>query len=960
MVISLILGVITGFYQWKYSLILFVGLVFMLAVVWAVGYACGLFSVSKYQVIILGICLVFWGLGAYRCRYVSKIYEMYDKLQYGLEEGIDENVNYKKYDMAEKEEILKKGALGNEGLWKYNENLQLEFQGEVTEIKKNTYGYSIVLKIEKGEVYVYADDTLCGMLDDAENVLAEQGMWDRKSAQGKSEDEVYESLYGENICVVGDVIPMKRARNYGNYDEYIALRSKGVLLKISAEAIVKSSDDKKNSFGSSTNGDDKRTLTIKGLIAKTKVSLRNVLQNIATEEEYGILAAMVLGESDEIDKEIKELYSISGISHIMAISGLHISLIGMGIYKLLRKKLRYISASSVSLGIMSFFLIFIGNPISATRAVIMFFIHIIADLCGRKYDVLSALSFAAVFLLIDNPYYLLNTSFQLSFVAMIAVCACVPVVMDFVFSGKEDNTDEKLRSLSKKKDFEIKVWVKELNLKLAKLLVFNIALSIVLMPINSFLFFRHSTYSPIVNMIVVPLVGFVLIMTLIGMFIAIIMPGVGGFFVGTAIYLLRFFTWLSEGVVRLPYSSMVTGKLSLFEVVLCYVILGVVLILMCVYRARCGVLDVRNMKQSNYENKRKMKLNIYEKGKKLIFQDDYKQMEGAGQKIIFCGKNKKDCVNLRITKIKVCICLGVLISIYVFIIFRNKYDGFSICFLDVGQGASIYIKSDTGNDYLIDGGSSDEKNIGEYKLESFLEARQVSTLEYIFITHCDTDHISGIVELIERGNILIDKLVLPNIALEARDEKYLKLVTMAKERGIEALYMKAGDMLWDGELKLTCINPREMSLEKDRSDRALAKRDRAKLLNENTDINESSLVLVAEYKGVIGIFTGDIGKETEKSLLETLEQFDFKGKLVVYDVAHHGSKNSNSQEMIDALKPRIAVVSCSKENSYGHPAVEVLERLSQVYCNVWCTYESGQVEVYESEKGMMVRGYVKK
>ena len=98
----------------------------------------------------------------------------------------------------------------------------------------------------------------------------------------------------------------------------------------------------------------------------------------------------------------------------------------------------------------------------------------------------------------------------------------------------------------------------------------------------------------------------------------------------------------------------------------------------------------------------------------------------------------------------------------------------------MGQGACIYIRSEAGNDYLIDGGSSDEKGVGEYRIEAFLEARGVEKIEYVFVTHCDTDHISGIVELIEGRNIVIDNLVLPDISIDARDDKYLKLVELAK------------------------------------------------------------------------------------------------------------------------------------------------------------------------------------
>ena len=310
---------------------------------------------------------------------------------------------------------------------------------------------------------------------------------------------------------------------------------------------------------------------------------------------------------------------------------------------------------------------------------------------------------------------------------------------------------------------------------------------------------------------------------------------------------------------------------------------------------------------------------------------------------MFCYKEGK--LNSWFNKRKSYFVTFSLMAIVAFLVFREKYNGFSINFLDVGQGAAIYIKSESGNDYLIDGGSSDEKNIGEYKLESFLEARQVDSLEYVFVTHCDSDHISGIVELIERGNIEINVLVLPDINVGARDEKYMALVNFARERNIKVIYMNAGDKLNDGRLQFTCLNPGVYE-------------GSTNGVGGNFDVNENSLVLVAEYKNLACIFTGDIGTDTERNLISLLKGFGLQDKLVIYDVAHHGSGNSNSWEIIDALKPRLSVISCGKDNSYGHPAKEVVERLEAIGSEIWCTYENGQIEVNEGKEGLVVRGYV--
>ena len=864
-----------------YVVLVPVAFVFGIIMIWIVGYDRSLFVMGKFELVILFIGFVLYGIGVYRNCAVTKIYEKYDEMQY-------DRLQY-----AETENDEDKQGY--------------EIEGEIKEIKENTYGYTITLRADEGLVYVYTDSTLCGLLTEAYN---------HRTMINDAEEEYIESfvacLYGKEVAVCGEIIPMERARNFGNYDEYKVLRSKGVLVKMSAESmyLFGGKEEEGECLKETYNvqeielSDEMKKLTISGRICKMKNYLRKILNNIVPEKEYGILSAMVLGDNTDLDKNIKELYSLSGISHIITISGLHISLIGMGLYKLLRRKMRYVSSATISLGIMTLFLVFIGNPISATRAVIMFFVHIFADLYGRKYDVLSALSLAAIIILMDNPYYLLNASFQLSFIAIIAVSVSAPIVTSLFFRDEEDDAKDKKKEVNKNENrkntleksgrYMLITGVCNVSMYIGRILIFNIAMTITLMPINSYLFFRHSTYSPLSNMIVVPLVGLVLGMTLLGMISAIFIPALGTFFVGTGVYLLEFFTWLSEKIVELPYANVITGKISLLEVILCYVILTI------------GLMRAWKMT----ENIKKF----------------WRYVE-----------------------------LFLLLIIFLFLVFREKIDRFTVSFLDVGQGACIYIKSDEGNDYLIDGGSSDERNVGEYRIESFLEARKIEKLEYVFVTHCDTDHISGISEIIERENISIDNLVLPDISVNARDEKYLKLVELAKLQGIEVIYMKSGDKLKDGQMMLSCINPSG----EDEVNKASAK-------VVTTDINDASLVFVLEYKELSVVLTGDIGKEVEKQILDDLELMLLKSgeksdtyqKIVVYDVAHHGSANSNSDEFIHLITPSISVVSCGKDNSYGHPAKEVLERLKDVGSEIWCTFESGQIEIYEGEEGMMVKGFV--
>ena len=994
----MISGILAAFLGVAYVVLIPVIWLFFIILVWVAGNSRSLFVMRKFEIIILLLCFLLYGVGVYRNCTVTKIYEKYDR----------------QLKMIQLE----------------TKDLSYKVDGKIIEIKKNSYGYTITLELKEGLVYVYADSKLNGLLTE-------------DCDEKKMTDELFVAhLYGRNIIVFGEIIPMEYARNFGNYDEYKVLRSKGVLYKMSADNMYLSADEDGSNYcdisdveksdidtsdveisdidtsDADTSGiatsDISGKLTVSGHIYKIKKYLRSILKEITPEKEYGILEAMVLGDNTELDKDIKELYSLSGISHIMAISGLHISLIGMGLYRILRKKMRYVSSATISLGIMSLFLVFIGNPISATRAVIMFFIHIFADLFGRKYDVLSGLSMAAIFILMENPYYLLNASFQLSFMAIIAVSVSAPVITNLFLGDGEEIEVRNVRGVEDSRGVKdsrgvedsrgvgnvravgdvLTKFMHHIGLYIAKIFLFNVAVTISLMPLNAYLFCRHSTYSPLINMIVVPLVGLVLGMTLLGIFLAIFIPEIGAFCVGTGVYLLRFFTWLSEKIVMLPYANVITGKPSLMEVVLCYVLLVVVLLLARnVVKARKNTVgvrkDVAGVKEDILVNEEDILGNEQDI---LVNIEDIlvvrKDVAGVKKDIVRVekdiartqGRLKENSKTIKISLKYVEIFL--LLSIIVFIVFRNKFDRFSLCFLDVGQGACIYIRSESGNDYIIDGGSSDEKGVGEYIIEAFLEARGVEKLEYVFVTHCDTDHISGIVELIEGRNIVIDNLVLPDISIDARDEKYLKLVELAKMQEIEVLYMKGGDKLKDGEMIFRCLNP----------------------TGDISNINDSSLVFFMEYKELAAVFTGDIGKEVEKELLSDLKIMMIEGcdgkyeiggdknessargagisnkgesnvrdeklegsvstkrnrkyRFVVYDVAHHGSANSNSVEFVNLIKPNISVISCGRDNSYGHPAEEVLECLKDVGSEIWCTFVSGQIEIYEEEEGMKIKGFV--
>lgn len=194
-------------------------------------------------------------------------------------------------------------------------------------------------------------------------------------------------------------------------------------------------------------------------------------------KEASIMRAMLLGEKSLLDKEVKILYQLNGIIHILSISGLHISIIGMGLYKTLCKlKLPKIVTIGVSILFMYCYGVMTGMSVSAIRAIVMFEFRITAELCKRTYDMLTAMTIAATLILIEQPLYLYHSGFLFSFGAILGIGLFVPVV--------EEN------------------WMG--NPKLSKVMSTNLAVAIFTFPIYLNFYYEYPLFSLFLNLLIVP------------------------------------------------------------------------------------------------------------------------------------------------------------------------------------------------------------------------------------------------------------------------------------------------------------------------------------------------------------------------------------------------------------------------------------------------------------------------
>ncbi len=713
----------------------------------------------------------------------------------------------------------------------FDQKVICELTGNINMIVKKQWGKALYLKnnsvfLPTGEEY------LC------ENVIVfcydEQG-------SGKKPQESLTRNYriGNLITVHGTLRKFSTPGNPGQFNEKLYYRIENIDYKMEADSI-----SVKNA------GYSKFHLQLDRL----KDKLLAVYQGILSDKEAGTVIAMLLGDKYLLDDEIKQLYQVNGISHILAISGLHVSLLGMFMFWLLKKiKIPILPATLLTIFFIYCYGVLTNFSVSTNRAVVMMTVMLLSGLFGKTYDMLSSLALSALIILFQNPLQILSAGFLLSFGAVLGIAVIYPCLQK-IFPTKHP---------------------------ILSSLYISISAQITTTPFVAYFFYQFPTYSILTNLIILP---FITVLTLNSLFAGIagaICKPLGMFLIGGSNYILKFNEEVCRIGNKLPGNLIATGKPELLHILI-YIVLIMVFI-------RC------------------------------VQRYDKKWM--------------------------------VLIPVAALILFLipGRSKGLDITMLDVGQGDAIYIESKNKTTYLIDGGSSDVVKVGINRIQPFLLSQGTDCLDYAIMSHSDKDHVSGLEELIEAGRIKINTLVLP--AISNKDESYLTLETLARSRKIAILYISTGDYIMDGDMHIFCLHP----IVGDAAESA----------------NAYSTVLSVTYGKFDMLFTGDLQQDGEEEVVRLLkdktiwkeyfkgnaEEFALISDYDVLKVAHHGSKYSTMIEFLRLIRPEISLISCGKDNFYGHPHKELLTRLKDMNSKILITYETGAISIKTDGKMMTVREY---
>ncbi len=266
--------------------------------------------------------------------------------------------------------------------------------------------------------------------------------------------------------------------------------------------------------------------------------------------------------------------------------------------------------------------------------------------------------------------------------------------------------------------------------------------------------------------------------------------------------------------------------------------------------------------------------------------------------ILFCNK-----INIKKTIII------LLIIIIIFNVLNLLPKDLRIYFIDVGQGDSTLILTPKGNSILIDGGGSETGSfdVGEKILLPYLLDRGVTKIDYMMISHFDSDHVGGLFSILE--NLRVEHVLISKQGKES--ENYKHFLEISKRKKIKVIYAEAGDRI---------------NIEKNMFFEILF--PTRNLISENI-LNNNSIVARLVYKNFKILFTGDIEEIAEKELIKLYSKTN-KLRADILKVAHHGSKSSTIDSFLKLVNPRISLIGVGATNTFGHPNIGVLERLEQI------------------------------
>ena len=555
-----------------------------------------------------------------------------------------------------------------------------------------------------------------------------------------------------------------------------------------------------------------------------------LLNDIFPDDCAGFTKALLLGQTQDLTYEQDRAFQVSGIRHVVAVSGLHVAILFSLLYLFVGRNRWLVPLLGIPM--LAVFAAMAGFTPSIVRACLMQALISLSMLTQREYDPPTALSFAVVVILVVNPMAITAVGFQLSVGCMVGI---------FLFS---ENLRQYFLSIGNLKD---RAKGKSVKAKLIRWITGSVSVTLSSMlftvPLCAYYFGMVSLAGILANLLTLWVISFIFYGIMLSCILGVLWLGAGEIAAWIVSWPIRYIFAVSGVLARFPMAAVYTDSVYIVVwLVFSYVLL-----------------------------------------------------------IAFFLLKKKHPV-ITATGIVAGLCLCVFLSWL-----EPRLHDLQVSVIDVGQGQSILLQSEDEY-YLVDCGSGDPDAAAD-TTANYLLSQGITKLDGLILTHYDTDHAGGVLQLLY--SVPAERIYMPdtydtNGLRESIETAYGEQVSRITKT--QTINIPGGE--------ITCYPAKPTASD-----------------------NESSMCVLFQSQNCAILITGDRSSAGERKLLQEVQL----PKLDILVVGHHGSHTATSHELLQAAKPSVAVISVSAENPYGHPRIEVLERLQMYGCQVYRTDQLGTI-----------------
>ncbi len=634
--------------------------------------------------------------------------------------------------------------------------------------------------------------------------------------------------FGDYIKINAKIELPSKARNYMGFDYQRYLKSKKIIATIIDVENVEILDVNKANIE-------------KNIFNSVRNNIKEIMYKLLPKDARELAVGMMIGDKDELDTNITENFKNSNLTHMLAVSGAHISYVILGLNLMLKKT----GNRFRKIFIICFLIFFVGvtdfTP-SVQRASIMAILLLISTMLYRSQDTYTSIAFSGLVILIINPYSFFDIGFQLSFGGTIGI------VLMYNNLIKRFKTNGKLKRY------------------IVSSICVSVCANLIIIPIMSFNFNTVSLTFWISNLLAGPFLGVIIIFGFCVYLLSLVIFPVAKIISIPLKYLIYILLVIVKYCSKIPFSSVTIRTPYIFEIFIYYIVLY------------------------------------------LVF--NYAKIKPYFKKLV--------------------VVILIVILIANSCIYVQNHGKMIIYFIDVGQGDSTLIRTAKNKTILIDGGGSENSSfdVGEKTLLPYLLDRKITVLDYVVISHFDTDHCGGILYLME--HIKVKNIIISKQGKESSN--YNKFKNIVLDKGMSVIFVKKGDKIKiDNETYMDILFPGN------------------NFISDNI-LNNNSIVTKICYNNFSILLTGDVEEIAENEICREYNTTN-KLKANILKVAHHGSKTSSTAEFIKMVKPQIALIGVGEKNKFGHPNDGVIQRLKNMNTKIYRTDRMGEIEIQINNMG---------